>query len=169
MSDTFEIVDRQELLSSYVFSVERRTIRHDGESYTRDIAVHPGAVAIVAVNHRDEVALVRQYRATIDADDDDPLATAQRELLEEVGVSAATWGVLARVYVSPGWTDQLMHIFVARDLTSLGRRPEGPEEHAAQIAWLDREAVRRLLDDGEFNDATLTIGLRHFLEDDERP
>lgn len=181
MSDTFEIVDRQELLSSYVFSVERRTIRHDGESYTRDIAVHPGAVAIVAVNHRDEVALVRQYRATvdavlweipagtIDAGDDDPLATAQRELLEEVGVSAATWVVLARVYVSPGWTDQLMHIFVARDLTSLGRRPEGPEEHAAQIAWLDREAVRRLLDDGEFNDATLTIGLRHFLEDDERP
>ncbi len=181
MSDDFEIVDRHDLLTSYVFKVQRRTIRHEGEVYTRDIAVHPGAVAVVAVNHRDEVALVRQYRATVDAvlweipagtidlGDADPLSTAQRELLEEVGVRAATWGVVARVYVSPGWTDQLMHIFVARDLTDVGRQPEGPEENAAQIVWLDRTALRELLDGAELNDATLTIGLRHFLKDDERP
>ena len=95
--------------------------------------------------------------------DPDPLATARRELLEEVGVAAAHWEDIAHVYVSPGWTDQVMHIYYASDLVDQGRRPEGPEENAAEIVWLDAEAVRRLLDEGEINDATLTIGLRHYL------
>ena len=178
MNDSFDIVERENLLSSYVFRVERRTIRHLGQDYTRDIAVHPGAVAVVVDDHHDRVALLRQYRATvdrvlweipagtIDAGDDDPLATAQRELEEEVGLRAARWGVVARVYVSPGWTDQVMHIFVARDLTEVGRRPEGPEENAAEIVWLSREEVVDLLEGAELNDATLTIGLRHYLSSD---
>lgn len=181
MSDAFSIVARETLLSSYVFKVERRTVAHDGEEYTRDIAVHGGAVAMVAVNEHGEVGLIRQYRATvdqilweipagtIDASDADPLATAQRELLEEMGVRASTWHLIAKVYVSPGWTDQVMHIFEARDLLVEDRSPEGPEESAAQVVWLGRERVRELLDDGEVNDATLTIGLRHFLGVDERP
>ena len=181
MSDDFAIVARETLLSSYVFKVERRTVAHDGEHYTRDIAVHGGAVAMVAINERDEVGLIRQYRATvddvlweipagtIDASDADPLATAQRELLEEIGVRASTWRPIATVYVSPGWTDQVMHIFEARDLVVHDRAPEGPEESAAQVVWLDRQSVRHLLDEGGINDATLTIGLRHYLEVDERP
>ena len=181
MSDDFEIVDRENLLTSYVFRVERRTVAHGGERYTRDVAVHGGAVAMVAVNDRDEVGLIRQYRATvdrvlweipagtIDAGDADPLATAQRELLEEMGVRAATWRRVAQVYVSPGWTDQVMHIFEARELEVMERSPEGPEESAAQVVWLPREQVRDLLDGGDVNDATLTIGLRHYLEGDGQP
>ncbi len=181
MSDAFSIVARETLLTSYVFKVERRTVAHGGEEYTRDIAVHGGAVAMVAINERDEVGLIRQYRATvdqvlweipagtIDPGDADPLATAQRELLEEMGVRAAWWRRIATVYVSPGWTDQVMHIFEARDLVGQQRSPDGPEENAAQVLWLDRESVRRLLDDEQINDATLTIGLRHYLGVDERP
>ena len=175
MSDTFSICARETLLRSYVFTVERRTISHQGETYTRDVAMHPGAVAIVAVNDRDEVAFVRQYRATvdqvlweipagtIDLTDSDPLFTAQRELLEEVGVEASSWTLIADVYVSPGWTDQIMHIFEARGLSDARRAPDGPEEKAAEVVWLDRARVRTLLEDGVINDATLTIGLRHYL------
>lgn len=175
MSSDFSIAGREELLSSYVFSVERRTISHLGKTFTRDIATHPGAVAIVVVNSRDEVGLIRQYRSsvdqilweipagTVDASDRDPLFTAQRELLEEVGVSASEWRLIADVYVSPGWTDQVMHIFEARELSAEGRAPEGPEETAAEVVWLDRARVRELLDSGAVNDATLTIGLRHYL------
>ena len=175
MSDSFAIVARETLLTSYVFAVERRTIAHGGAHFTRDIAVHHGAVAMVAINDRDEVGLVRQYRATadevlweipagtIDASDADPLATAKRELLEEMGVHAATWRRIAQVWVSPGWTDQVMHIFEARDLTVADRAPDGPEESAAQVVWLSRHEVRQLLDGDRINDATLTIGLRHYL------
>jgi 8-oxo-dGTP pyrophosphatase MutT (NUDIX family) len=179
VSGDFTITGRETLLSSYVFAVERRTISHRGESYTRDIAMHPGAVAMVAINDRDQVGLVRQYRATvdqvlweipagtIDASDPDPLFTAQRELLEEMGVSATSWRLIAEVYVSPGWTDQVMHIYEARELTTEGRSPDGPEESAAEVRWLDRNDVRDLLDGGAINDATLTIGLRHFLGVDD--
>ena len=175
MSKSFSIVERRTLLTSYVFSVERRTISHEGTTFERDIAVHPGAVAMVAVNDRDEVGLVRQYRVaadqvlweipagTIDASDADPLFTAQRELLEEMGVTAATWRKIAEVYVSPGWTNQVMHIFEARDLTFEDRVPDGPEENAAEVLWLTREQVRALLSRDDINDATLTIGLRHYL------
>ena len=111
MSKSFSIVERRTLLASYVFSVERRTISHEGTTFERDIAVHPGAVAMVAVNDRDEVGLVRQYRATadqvlweipagtIDASDADPLFTAQRELLEEMGVTCL-------LYTSPSPRDR---------------------------------------------------------------
>jgi ADP-ribose pyrophosphatase len=179
VSGDFTIMGRETLLSSYVFAVERRTISHQGESYTRDIAMHPGAVAMVAINDRDQVGLVRQYRATvdqvlweipagtIDASDHDPLFTAQRELLEELGVSATAWRLIAEVYVSPGWTDQVMHIYEARGLTVVGRSPDGPEENAAEVKWLDRNQVRDLLDGGTINDATLTIGLRHYLGVDD--
>lgn len=179
MSDSFALVRRETLLSSCVFSVERRTVSHRDQNFTRDIAVHPGAVAMVVVDDLDQVGLVRQYRAsvdrvlweipagTIDPADLDPLATAQRELLEEVGVRATAWSRIADVYVSPGWTTQLMHIFLARDLIFEGRSPDGPEENAAEVVWLSREEVRGLLDSGEINDATLTIGLRHYLEVDD--
>ena len=178
MSNDFNIERRETLLRSFIFSVERRSVSHEGEQFTRDIAVHPGAVAMVAVNDLGQVALVRQYRAsvdqvlweipagTIDTADLDPLATAQRELLEEVGVRASIWTKICVVYVSPGWTDQVMHVFLARGLSVQERSPDGPEENAAQVVWLTREEVRSLLSSGETRDATLTIGLRHFLEVD---
>ncbi len=180
MNGDFEIVAREALLSSYVFTVERRTVVHRGVEYARDIAVHPGAVAMVAINEHDQVGLVRQYRATvdqylweipagtIDAADRDPLHSAQRELAEEMGVTASSWHLIAEVYVSPGWTDQVMHIYEARELTSVGRAPDGPEEDTAEVHWLDREQVRDLLGSGAVNDASLTIGLRHYLGEDAR-
>lgn len=175
MSDDFSISSRETILQSYVFDVERRTVVHHGETFTRDVAVHHGAVAMVAINEDDEVGVLRQYRATvdqvlweipagtIDASDPDPLYSAQRELREEMGVSAALWRLIAQVYVSPGWTDQIMHIYEARSLSAEDRSPDGPEESSAQVEWLTRDQVRDLLDSNAINDATLTIGLRHFL------
>jgi 8-oxo-dGTP pyrophosphatase MutT (NUDIX family) len=179
VSDSFAIVRRETILRSFVFDVERRSVSHGEEEFNRDVAVHPGAVAIVAVDHDNRVALLRQYRATvdlvlweipagtIDASDLDPLATAQRELKEEIGVHANQWERVAMVYVSPGWTDQIMYIFLARDLRNVGREPDGPEEHSAEILWLTRDDVIQLLDRDNTNDATLTIGLRHYLASHE--
>lgn len=175
MSDTFSVVARETLLTSYIFAIERCTVTHDGHSFDRDVAIHPGAVAMVAINDLDQVGLIRQYRAsvnkvlweipagTIDATDHDPLAAAHRELLEELGVTADQWRKICEVYVSPGWTNQVMHIFEARALHFEGRSPDGPEENAAEVLWLSRDDARALLDAGDVNDATLTIGLRHYL------
>ncbi len=140
------------------------------------MAGHPGAVAIVAVDAEDRVLLVRQYRSpagrilleipagTLDRVDDgsteDPLVAAKRELEEETGTRAATWRRLAEFYSAPGFTEELMHLFLATDLTPAGEGRLTPDhdEHlqATRLPW--REAVAAA-ERGEIVDAKSIVGL----------
>lgn len=171
MSDDFVIVARDEILSSYVFDVERRFISHSGATFTRDVAVHPGAVAILCRDDHDRVGLIRQYRVTVDAfvyeipagtcdvPGEEPMRTAERELREEMGLEADSWRLLGRFLNSPGWTNQIMTIFEARGLRSVGRQPQGPEENASTVHWCDREELHALRRSEPFLDSTMTIAL----------
>ncbi len=109
-------------------SVER--FRHaDGEEVTREKVSHPGAVGIVAVDE-EHVWLTRQPREVIndpasleipagklDAPDESPLQTAQRELAEEIGQAAANWEEILAFYTSPGFSDERVVLFLATDLS----------------------------------------------------
>jgi 8-oxo-dGDP phosphatase len=171
VSDEFRVTSTVPLLHSYVFDVERVTVVHGEQSFERDVARHGGAVAILAINDAGEVGVLRQYRATVDrttleipagtcdVTGEDPLATAQRELAEEMGCEALSWRLLARLMVSPGWTDQLMSIYEARDLHLVDRRPEGPEESAASIEWLSPARLREALENEPAIDATMAAAL----------
>ncbi len=102
MSPPFRVVATEPLLASRVFRVERRTVSDGGQTFTRDVVTHQGAVAILAINDRGEIGMLRQYRApfdaevleipagTLDVEGEDPLGAAQRELREELGCEAAT-------------------------------------------------------------------------------
>ena len=96
---------------------------------------------------------------TRDVAGETPFVTAQRELLEELGCSAASWRELGRFMNSPGWTDQIMTIFEARDLTMHPREPEGPEESAAQVLWLTNAELREALAREEAIDCTMAVAL----------
>lgn len=175
MSQSFQIVATESLLRSTVFSVERRTVANDRATFDRDVVTHQGAVAIVAVDADGRVGLIRQYRApfdrfnleipagTLDVADENALNAAKRELLEELGCRAQRWTLLGRFMVSPGWTDQLMTIYEARELTLVERSPHGPEEISASVHWLSVDQVRELLRSPEPVDATTTIGLSRVL------
>jgi len=56
-------VGTKELLQSHVFGVEQRTVEHDDATFERDVVTHLGAVAILAINERDEIGMIRQYRS----------------------------------------------------------------------------------------------------------
>ncbi|HEY7931222.1 MAG TPA: NUDIX hydrolase [Acidimicrobiales bacterium] len=169
MSDDFQVVSSEVLLKSYVFNVERRLIRHGDTTFERDVATHLGAVAVLVINDREEIGLLRQYRATFDrfgwevpagicdVDDEIPLEAAQRELEEEMGCQARTWNLLGRFAVSPGWTTQVMTIFEARDLTFTNRAPIGPEESASSVHWLTKDQIREIVFGDEIVDSTLTM------------
>ncbi|MHB8826045.1 MAG: NUDIX domain-containing protein [Acidimicrobiales bacterium] len=171
MSDGFRVTSSVTLLHSYVFDVERVSVAHGEQTFERDVARHRGAVAILAINDAGEIGVLRQYRATMDRTTreipagtcdvagEDALVTAQRELREEMGYEAGTWRLLARLMVSPGWTDQLMSIYEARDLRELDRRPEGPEESAATIEWLSPYRLREVLAGEPAIDATMAAAL----------
>ena len=182
MSETFRVTQVTSLLHSYVFDVERRLVEHDATTFERDVVTHAGAVSILAINERDEVGLLRQYRApfdeyvleipagTLDVTDEEPLAAAKRELREELGADAMSWRLLGRFKVSPGWTNQVMTIFEARDITMVQRQPEGPEERSSRIEWVPIGGLKETLARETTNDYTLMVALHrvfgNFFDDD---
>lgn len=118
----------------------------DGETAERQVVSHPGAVAIVA--HDDEhVWLVRQPREPVgepallelpagklDVEGESRLECAQRELVEEIGMSAEAWSELKRFWVSPGLTEEEMTVFVATGLRDAESEPD-PEERIEIVKW----------------------------------
>ncbi|MEW5659745.1 NUDIX hydrolase [Streptomyces cinereoruber] len=115
----------------------------DGTVARRDYQLHPGSVAVVALDAEDRVLLVKQYRhpvrqklwevpaGLLDVPGENPLHAARRELYEEAHVKAEDWRVLTDFYTSPGGSDEAVRIFLARDLAEAeGERFEVAEEEA---------------------------------------
>lgn len=113
-----------------------------GTTSGREIVEHLGAVAVVAVDDDGHVTLVHQYRhplrrrllelpaGLLDVAGEHPADTARRELLEEAGVLAKRWDVLVDVAASPGITDEVVRVFLARDLTAHPREVVEDNEEA---------------------------------------
>ena len=143
--------ERSEVFAGRVWSVVRDQVRIGECDSVRDVVIHPGAVAVIAVDDDDRILLIRQYRhpvamylfeppaGLLDVAGEPPLETAQRELAEETGVQADTWHTLVDLFNSPGGSSEAIRVYLASDLTALpGGRPntgEAEEAHLPQ-AWV---------------------------------
>ncbi|MFD7018171.1 NUDIX domain-containing protein [Streptomyces sp. NPDC059161] len=145
----------------------------DGSVHQRDYQVHPGSVAVLALDDEGRVLVLRQYRhpvrhklweipaGLLDVPGENPLHAAQRELYEEAHVKAEQWHVLSDVYTSPGGSDEAVRIFLARNISEAdGERFEVAEEEA------DMELARVPLGDlvrgvlaGELHNNCLAVGV----------
>jgi ADP-ribose pyrophosphatase len=107
--------------------------------HEREIVRHPGAVAIVAVDAERRVTLVRQLReaarkpllelpAGTREPGEEPLATAKRELVEEAGLGGGEWRLAASFYSTPGFSDELVHVYIAEGVERTERAPQEDEE-----------------------------------------
>ena len=137
MSHEFRVLASEPVYEGRVISLRRDTVAMPGGGDSvREIVHHPGAVAVVALDDGDNVVLLRQYRHPVgqhlwelpaglrDADGEPPVETAKRELAEEVQLSAERWSLLLTINNSPGFSDELVHVFLAEGLTAADR-PEG--------------------------------------------
>jgi ADP-ribose pyrophosphatase len=172
------VVATESLYQGRYLSLRVDTIeRADGTTATREVVGHPGAVAIVAIDNDERVALVRQYRVaagstlleipagTLDVETttgvvEDPDAAAPRELEEETGLRASSWRRLASFWTAPGFATELMHLYLATDLSPAVNDRLGPDaDERLELEWMPFDRAVAAAGRGEFADAKSLLGL----------
>lgn len=149
-----------------------RVVMPGGRVATREILEHPGAVAVVALDPRNRVMMLHQYRHAVrrrlwelpagllDVAGEDPAVTAGRELAEEAGLSAQDWSVLLDVVPSPGFSDESVRVYLARELTEVGRPDMGDDEEAdLALRWIPLAEAVRMVFAGDVVNAVSVAGL----------
>ncbi|MEZ0071752.1 NUDIX domain-containing protein [Planotetraspora sp. GP83] len=129
LAESWEVTGSAERFAGRVISVRTDTVKMPGGVVAdRDYVVHPGSVAVLALDDDDRVLLIRQYRHPVrrllwelpagirDVPGEPLVDCAARELAEEAAYRAHTWHTLADIYTSPGMSDERIRIFLARDL-----------------------------------------------------
>jgi 8-oxo-dGTP pyrophosphatase MutT (NUDIX family) len=146
---TFERIARETIHVGRIITVVNETYRYaDGKTAEREIVRTSGAAAIVAVDD-EHVWLVRQPREAVDdpdslelpagrldQDGESPLGSARRELAEEIGRRAGRWTPLKAYRSSVGFTDEVVHVFLAEDLSEAeGEHDSGEDERIEIVPW----------------------------------
>ena len=171
----FTVLDSETVYEGKVISVRRDTVAMPGGGDSvREVVHHPGAVAVVALDDDDNVVLLRQYRHPVgehlwelpaglrDEDGEPPLETAKRELAEEVLLAAGRWSLLLTIANSPGFSDEIVQVYLAEDLSDV-ERPEGfLVEHEEADMTIERvplaDAVQRVFD-GDIRNSSAIAGV----------
>lgn len=163
-----QILASQEKFRGRVFDVTVDTIREGDKTYDREVVHHPGSCVIIPVFDDDTVALVRQYRhpavrylleapAGTLRDGEPPEEGAARELEEELGVVASSMEKLSEFFVSPGFLEEKMWVYLATGLTATEQRLE--EDEIVEIVRLPFSQVLTMVTSGEIEDAKTIIGI----------
>jgi 8-oxo-dGTP pyrophosphatase MutT (NUDIX family) len=140
----------------------------NGQRVELEVVHHPGGAAAVAIDSERRVCLLRQYRYVADGwlwelpagklePHEPPLASAQRELIEEGGVSARHWTSLGTCLSSPGVFTEVLHLFLATGIVPAATAHERAE--VIEIHWLPFDTVCEWALDGTITDAKTVIGL----------
>ena len=152
MAHEYDVVGSSTPFTGRVWSVRSDEVAMPGGvTSQRDVVVHPGAVAVVALRGEGEdieVLLVNQYRhpvgrrldelpaGLLDVAHEPALDAARRELAEEAGCAAATWHVLVDVLTSPGFTDEAIRVYLATGVTEVHRPVQEHEELEMTAHWV---------------------------------
>jgi ADP-ribose pyrophosphatase len=171
----YEVLGTETVYDGRVITLVKDTVAMPGGGDSvREVVHHPGAVAVVAVDDDGRVVLLRQYRHPVggylwelpaglrDADGEPPLATAKRELAEEVQLAAERWSLLTTSFSTPGFCDELVLVYLAEGLSDVDR-PEGfTVEHEELDMQVQRvplaDAVQRVFA-GDIRNAAAVIGI----------
>jgi ADP-ribose pyrophosphatase len=163
-----KIINSQKVFSGRVFNVTVDTVREGEITYQREVVHHGGSAVILPVFDDGTVALVRQYRhptvrylleapaGGID-DGERPDEAAARELQEELGLVAGRMEKLSEFFVSPGFCEEKMWVFLATELTEGRQQPE--DDEVLEVVRLPIDEALEMISSGEIQDAKTIIAL----------
>lgn len=162
--------DGKVVFEGKIIRLEHWTVKlPNGKSALREVACHPGASAVVALDKDGNIILVRQYRAPIgrltmeipagkfDHPGEDPLLCAQRELSEETGLIADSWRKLTVLETTPGFCNERIHIYLATGLRQGETHPD-EDEFVATLRMPLTEAVSKVMD-GTLRDGKTALAI----------
>jgi ADP-ribose pyrophosphatase len=161
-------ISSQKVFEGRVFNVTVDTVREGQLTYQREVVHHGGSAVIVPVFDDGTVALVRQYRHPVVrylleapagtlANGERPEVGAERELQEELGVIAGNMEKLSEFFVSPGFCEEKMWVFLATELVQGQQRLE--EDEVLDVVRLPISEALEMITSGEIQDAKTIIGL----------
>ena len=164
-----KITSSREVYQCSLFRVteDRAVDAKSGFKIKRSVVRHAGSAVMMAVDERKRILLVRQYRlpagkylwelpaGRLDPGEK-PLQAAKRELIEETGYRAKNWTKLASFYVSPGYVQERMTIYLATDLTAGEARPMDDER--IETRWFSARELAAMIGTGKIEDAKTMIG-----------
>ncbi|MEJ5352709.1 MAG: NUDIX hydrolase [Melioribacteraceae bacterium] len=167
----FKVIKSNIVFEGKVFSVKVDDIQYNGSGNlaTRQVAVHPGGAVIVPVLNNGKIIFVKQYRyphnevilelpaGKLDKGEN-PLHCAIRELKEETGYISQNIVKLGKIYTTPGFCNEVLHIFLAKDLTEGNHEREEGEEGMELIELTIEEAEEKIRN-GEIVDAKTICGI----------
>ena len=163
---SFERIGSEEIWSGKIATVRVDRVRFDdGEEADREVVAHPGAVGIVA-HDGERLYLVRQPREAVNEqallelpagklEGEDPLATAKRELAEEIGKGAESWEYLTSFWTSPGFADEECHLYLATGLYD--HSEESGEDERIEVVTVPLDQIGQTI--AECRDSKTLIGL----------
>ncbi len=145
------------------FEVNRLRLPNKAEGEWECIR-HPGGALAVPVTQDGKLILLRQYRFAIQGRiiefpagtveiNEDPLETVQREIQEETGYRANKWDKLGEFFLAPGYSDEILYAFLARDLEKLETPPNKEDDEDIEILYYTPEELEKAFLDGEPVDA----------------
>jgi ADP-ribose pyrophosphatase len=167
-TDNPQILDSKEIFRGRVFQVTVDTIREGDHVYQREIVHHPGSAVIIPVFQDGTVGLVRQYRhAAVRYLLEAPAGTlnrgevpevgAARELEEELGCVAGRMEKLSEFFISPGFLEEKMWLYLATDLTETEARLE--DDEILNVVRVPFSQALSMITTGEIEDAKTIIGI----------
>ncbi|EKF49844.1 nudix hydrolase [Thermosipho africanus H17ap60334] len=163
-------ISSKEIFKGLLLHVKKDEVMlENGRKSFREYVLHPGAVAVVPILDDNKVVLVKQFRYPIgkqlleipagkfDFKDEDPLECAKRELKEETGFDAKDYLYLGYIHTTPGFSNEVIHLYLARNLESGQSNPD--EDEIIDVEIEDFNTVLQKCISGEITDAKTIAGI----------
>ncbi|SFA72594.1 ADP-ribose pyrophosphatase [Lentibacillus halodurans] len=136
----------------------------DGKTSKRELIKHAGAVGIIPITKDHKIVFVEQYRKPLEKslveipagkleEGEDPLVTALRELEEETGYTASSPKFITSFYTSPGFADEIMYLYMAKDLEPIEHPAAGDDDEFIELIELTLDEAKQYVKDKKIHDA----------------
>jgi ADP-ribose pyrophosphatase len=157
-------ISKELIFKGKILNLEKYNVKlPNGNISTREVVDHPGAVAVLPIDEEGYIYFVKQYRFPIrevlieipagkfDSPNEDPLECGKRELEEETGLMAKEWIYLGYIYTTPGFSNEKIHLYAAKELHNVGSKPD--DDEFVEVVKIYSDNVEQMIKTGEIIDS----------------